>query len=87
MASVCPEQSFSGLCNLGKTCFVSAILQSISTLTEIKLEIMDHFKQYMTCKQALKSWKIVANGKYAKCSNVNKILNNSIVHFLINITI
>ena len=66
MALVCPEQCFSGFFNLGKTCFVSAILKSISTLTEVRMQIIEYFNECVTCKQELKSRKIITNGKYAK---------------------
>ena len=81
MASVHVEQNFSGLFNLGKTCFVSSIIQCISTLTDIRFKIIHHFKECQACQQGLKSRKIITNGKYPKVQKFLKIMNNSIVHF------
>ena len=63
MASFSTE-FLSGMFNLGKSCFVSSVIQCLSTLTDIRFEMIHHFKECGHCKESLKSRKLVVNGKY-----------------------
>ena len=82
MVAIHAEENFSGLFNLGKTCFVLSIIQCLSTLIEIRFEIIHHFKECQACQQGLTRRKIITNDKYQKVQEFLNIMNNYIVHFL-----